>query len=800
MENFAQDPLAISSGNVCEILHSFPLPNPSDQAGASPTDSGDIPCAFPFSIPFDQAGVLLTDLGEIRHDLPFPNPFDQAGVSSIDLGKIPRDLPFRNPFHQAGVSSIDLGKIPRALPFPNPFHQEGASSIDLGKIPRAMPFPNPFDQAGASSTDLVEIQHALPFSNPFDNAGALSTELGEIPHALPFPNPFDQAGASSTDLLSLESWEKAIDDSVVQLEESCPFFPLSKILKATNNFDDALVVGTGGFGKVYKGFIDDGATTTSVAMKRLNAESKQGAEEFWTEVKLLSKLRHTHLVSLIGCCNEYQEMILIYEYIAFLCGRPPVDARLEEEQISLILWAKMYIKKGKLDQIIDPSLNGGTTPRSLKYFAELADKCLHTQPNGRPTMSEVVEILEIALALQERKERSQGTILKAFQGIKLVPKAMNRWWREGKGNDGGPILDDLDRFLILDDLNQLGYRRFSLKEIRAATDYFNLPIGFDAWFRLYKGCMVGGTQVAIKRYESRSELNMTERVKAEIRVQSLSRHPNIVPLIGFCFEKHESILVYEYMVNGTLRSHLSRTNNDPLLWKKRLDICIGIARGLKYLHTNVELQFIHRCIKPSNIFLDDEWVAKLSVFELAKPLRTSIASEDLETVVRSTDGDGYLDPEYFIYGNLTKKSDVYLFAFLLLEVLCAQGPYAPAPDTDELLISRFYRCIKRGTIDEVIDPYLIGKIAPECLKHYVNTAISCLVKELIRRPSTDDLLGSLQSALQLQDAWEKSVEIGDVPHSYNDVISVDSEFTIGGQSFLVSDLLRQRELGWGPIT
>ncbi|KAG5547261.1 hypothetical protein RHGRI_013062 [Rhododendron griersonianum] len=138
--------------------------------------------------------------------------------------------------------------------------------------------------------------------NPFVQAGALSTDLGEIPRASPFPNPFDQAGA--------------IDGGVDQLKDSYRFIPLCHILKATNDFDDALVTGTGGFGKVYKANIDDGATTTVVAIKRLSANSRQGATEFWTELELLSKFRHANLVSLIGYCNEYREMIIVYEYMA----------------------------------------------------------------------------------------------------------------------------------------------------------------------------------------------------------------------------------------------------------------------------------------------------------------------------------------------------------------------------------------------------------------------------------------------------------------------------------------------------
>ncbi|XP_028083095.1 probable receptor-like protein kinase At5g38990 [Camellia sinensis] len=110
------------------------------------------------------------------------------------------------------------------------------------------------------------------------------------------------------------SADDAISSVVIKSEYPCRCFSLAEIQSMTNNFNEELVIGIGGFGKVYKGFIDNGAT--AVAIKRLKAESNQGAEEFWNEVKMLSKLRHTHLVSLIGQCSDCKEMILVYEYMA----------------------------------------------------------------------------------------------------------------------------------------------------------------------------------------------------------------------------------------------------------------------------------------------------------------------------------------------------------------------------------------------------------------------------------------------------------------------------------------------------
>ncbi|GKD38616.1 putative serine/threonine/dual specificity protein kinase, catalytic domain-containing protein [Tanacetum coccineum] len=99
-------------------------------------------------------------------------------------------------------------------------------------------------------------------------------------------------------------------------EHPCRRFSLAEIQLATNNFDPETIIGKGGFGKVYKGFIDDGGTKTTVAIKRLDCLSRQGASEFWTEVKMLSRVRHGHLVSLIGYCSEFNEMMVVYEYIS----------------------------------------------------------------------------------------------------------------------------------------------------------------------------------------------------------------------------------------------------------------------------------------------------------------------------------------------------------------------------------------------------------------------------------------------------------------------------------------------------
>ncbi|KAM7486257.1 hypothetical protein LguiA_002266 [Lonicera macranthoides] len=248
-------------------------------------------------------------------------------------------------------------------------------------------------------------------------------------------------------------------------DQLCCRFTFAKIRAATCYFSHAFVIGKGRFGKVFKGIIDNGATT--VAIKRLDPMSKQGVKEFSTEIEMLSKIRHSHVVSLIGYCDNNDEMILVYEYVEngsladhlykekvrngpanqslthvsthvkgtqgycdpeyfltrrltkksdffsfgvvlfeVLCARPVFDYRLPKDQISLVLWAQHCIQEDKTHLLIDPNLKWEVFENSLKAFVKIAGQCLHSHSKKRPTMSEVVASLEVALALRENKDSS----------------------------------------------------------------------------------------------------------------------------------------------------------------------------------------------------------------------------------------------------------------------------------------------------------------------------------------------------------------------------------------------------------
>ncbi|XP_057511601.1 probable serine/threonine-protein kinase PBL19 isoform X2 [Actinidia eriantha] len=302
-------------------------------------------------------------------------------------------------------------------------------------------------------------------------------------------------------------------------------------------------------------------------------------------------------------------------------------------------------------------------------------------------------------------------------------------------------------------------RVFSFSELRAATNDFNklLKIGEGGFGRVYKGTIRPpngeegeSTVVAIKKLNKHGLQGHKEWL-AEIQFLGVVEHPNLVKLLGYCSVDAERgiqrALVYEYMANKSLEEHLFHRASTILPWKTRLEIILGAAQGLAYLHEGLEIQVIYRDFKSSNVLLDENFKPKLSDFGLARegPIgdRTHVSTAVVGTY-------GYAAPEYIDTGHLTIKSDIYSFGVVLYEILTGRRTVERnRPSVEQKLLE----WVKHYPADSnrfsmIIDPRLRNQYSIAAARKIAKLADSCLMKNPKDRPTMSQVVEILKQAME----------------------------------------------------
>ncbi|EOY28489.1 S-locus-specific glycoprotein S6, putative [Theobroma cacao] len=290
---------------------------------------------------------------------------------------------------------------------------------------------------------------------------------------------------------------------------------------------------------------------------------------------------------------------------------------------------------------------------------------------------------------------------------------------------------------------------FDLNSILVATDNFSITnkLGQGGFGPVYKGKLHDGKYVAVKRLSSSSGQGI-EEFKNEVMLISKLQHRNLVRLFGYCIEKEERMLIYEFMANKSLDTFLfDPTKRADLHWPKRFNIIQGVARGLLYLHRDSCLRVVHRDLKVSNILLDDKMNPKISDFGLARIFQGTQLLANTHRVVGTL---GYMSPEYALSGIFSEKSDVFSFGVLLLEIVNGRKITASYyHDKHISLIDYAWQLWSESKELDLLDEALADSFSSSEVTRCIHIALLCVQDHAENRPNMSAVVSMLSSEAEL---------------------------------------------------
>ncbi|XP_031271410.1 cysteine-rich receptor-like protein kinase 10 [Pistacia vera] len=277
---------------------------------------------------------------------------------------------------------------------------------------------------------------------------------------------------------------------------------------------------------------------------------------------------------------------------------------------------------------------------------------------------------------------------------------------------------------------------YTWTEIEAATNCFSIEnkLGQGGYGPVYKGVLPDGQEIAVKKLSETSTQGFGE-FKNEVILTAKLQHVNLVGILGYCTDKEEHMLIYEYLKNRSLDYYLfDRCSQLTLNWKKQVHIIEGITQGLFYLQEYSRFTIIHRDLRASNVLLDENMKPKISDFGMARAFAKSNLESNTGKIVETF---GYVPPEYLEMGIYSTKSNVYSFSVLLLEIMSGKKvSILYATENGKLnLLEYAYELWKDGKNMEFMDPSLDDTDSSCKLKRCLQIALLCVHKNPDDRPS-----------------------------------------------------------------